>query len=105
MPPNGIGLPRRQAASRRGTRRAGLVRLDEVFAPLFSATPDAAVNCIGDSGGPVFQGPPQSHRGKGGGTVVLGVAHNTDCSTWMAFYRLDTPQARSFLGAFVDLPR
>ena len=102
----GYGIPRADAGpADRGVRRAGSVRLDEVFAPLFSATPDAAVGCIGDSGAPVFRGPPQSHRGQSGVTLVLGVAHNTECSTWMAFYRLDTPAARSFLGAFVDLPR
>jgi len=102
----GYGIPRADASpAERGTRRAGSVRLDEVFAPLFSTTPDAAVGCIGDSGAPIFRGSPQSHRGQRGVTMVLGVAHNTDCSTWMAFYRLDTPQARRFLGAFVELPR
>jgi hypothetical protein len=99
----GYGIPRADAgAAARGTRRVGQVRLDEVFAPLFSTTPDAAVGCIGDSGGPIFRGAPQG--GQAGVTMLLGIAHNTDCRTWMAFYRLDTPQARGFLGAFVDLP-
>jgi len=101
----GYGIPRADASfAERGTRRAGAVRLDEVFAPLFSTTPDPAVGCVGDSGGPIFRGPPKSHRGRRGGTMLLGVAHNSDCSSWMAFYRLDTPQARSFLAAFVNLP-
>lgn len=102
----GYGISRADASpAERGTRRVGSVRLDEVFAPLFSTTPDAAVGCIGDSGGPIFHGPAQSDRGQRGVTMLLGVAHNTDCSTWMAFYRLDTPQARGFLEKFVDLPR
>ena len=101
----GYGIPRADAGfAERGTRRAGSVRLDEVFGPLFSTTPDPTVGCIGDSGGPIFRGPPQSHRGRRGVTMLLGIVQGSDCGTWGTFYRLDTPQARSFLGGFVDLP-
>ena len=41
--------------------------------------------------------------GSRGATMVLGVAHSTDCATFTTFYRVDTPQARTFLGLYVDL--
>ena len=34
---------------------------------------------------------------------VDATVHNIDCATFALVYRLDTPQAQSFLGQFVDL--
>jgi len=101
----GYGIPRADADfGARGTRRAGSVRLGSVFAPVVGTTPAPAVGCIGDSGGPLLIGPEHTKAGQGGATMVLGVAHSADCGTFTTFYRLDTPQARSFLGTYLDLP-
>ena len=101
----GYGIPRADASfGERGTRRAGSVRLGSVFAPVVGTTPDPAAGCVGDSGGPLLFGPPHTGQGKGGATMVLGVAHSADCATFTTFYRVDTPQARAFLGAYLELP-
>ena len=100
----GYGIPRADAGfGARGTRRAGSVRLGAVRATVVATTPDPAVGCIGDSGGPLLLGPPHTGEGQGGATMVLGLAHNADCATFTTFYRVDTPQARAFLGAYLDL--
>jgi hypothetical protein len=101
----GYGIPRADASfAERGTRRAGSVRLGPVFAPVVGTTPAPAVGCVGDSGGPLLLGPPHTEPGRGGATMVLGVAHSADCATFVTFYRVDTPKAREFLGAYLDLP-
>jgi hypothetical protein len=101
----GYGIPRADASfSERGTRRAGTVRLGSVFAPVVGTVPDPAVGCVGDSGGPLLLGPAHTGQGRGSARMVLGVAHSADCATYTTFYRVDTPQARGFLGAYLDLP-
>jgi hypothetical protein len=57
--------------------------------------------CSGDSGGPQFLG--------GGATetatqVSITITGDVFCFATNVDYRLDTPQARAFLGAFVTLP-
>lgn len=42
--------------------------------------------------------------GERGVTMILGLSHFTDCATLNMHYRVDTPQARSFLGQYLDLP-
>ena len=101
----GYGIPRADASfGERGTRRAGSVRLGPVFDPVVGTTPDPAVGCVGDSGGPLLLGPPHTGHGRGSARMVLGVAHSADCATFTTFYRVDTPHARAFLGAYLDLP-
>jgi secreted trypsin-like serine protease len=51
--------------------------------------------CTGDSGGPVFLG---------GVEVAVTVSGDPMCKSTSDDYRLDTPQARAFLGQFVALP-
>ena len=100
----GYGLPRADASwDERGTRRVGSVRLDRVVGPVVATTPDPALICIGDSGGPLFFGPGYADRGQRGVTTILGIAQSADCATFSGFYRVDTPQARAFLSGFVDL--
>jgi hypothetical protein len=57
--------------------------------------------CFGDSGGPHFLG-----AGAGETRIVVSVTVTGDrfCRASDRTYRLDTPQARSFLGRFVSLP-
>jgi len=101
----GYGIARADASlAERGTRRVGEVRLGQLLAPVVVTTPSPAVACTGDSGGPLLLGPADAHRGHRGATMVLGVASATDCATYTTFYRVDTPQARAFLGAYLDLP-
>jgi hypothetical protein len=101
----GYGIPRADASfDERGTRRAGSVRLGPVFDPVVVTSPDPAVGCVGDSGGPLLLGPAHAARGQGGARMVLGVAHSADCATFTTFYRLDTPRARAFLGLYLRLP-
>ena len=101
----GYGIPRADASwSERGTRRAGSVRLDRAVGPVVGTFPDAAISCIGDSGGPLLFGPAHGDRGRRGATMILAIAQSTDCATFSSYYRVDTPGARSFLGAYLDLP-
>lgn len=101
----GYGIPRSDAPwTERGTRRVGAVRLDGVVGPVVGTLPDPAVICTGDSGAPLMLGPGWADRGARGVTTVLGVATTGDCATFSVFYRVDTPRARSFLGAYLDLP-
>jgi hypothetical protein len=101
----GYGIPRGDASfGERGTRRAGSVRLGPVFDPVVGTTPDPTVGCVGDSGGPLLLGPAHTGQGRGSARMVLGVAHSADCATYTTFYRVDTPQARAFLGVYLDLP-
>jgi hypothetical protein len=101
----GYGITRPDADfGERGTRRAGTVRLSAVHETVAVTSPDPAVGCVGDSGGPLLLGPAHAAHGRRGATMVLGVAHSADCATFTTFYRVDTPKARAFLGAYLDLP-
>lgn len=57
--------------------------------------------CYGDSGGPNFLG-----AGRDKTTVIAGITVTGDamCLATNKTYRVDTPAARAFLGAFVTLP-
>ena len=57
--------------------------------------------CYGDSGGPNFLG-----AGKGETTIIAGITITGDwwCRSTNVTYRLDTQDARDFLGQFVTLP-
>jgi hypothetical protein len=98
----GFGIPRPDANfAERGTRRAGSVRIANVFSTVVATSPDNAVGCVGDSGGPLLLGPAHNTQGHGGATMVLGIAHNTDCASFTSFYRLDTTKAHAFLSLFI----
>ena len=101
----GFGLPDAGAPfTERGTRRVGSAELLEVDGPMLFLLPDPSLLCIGDSGGPALLGPAHADRGARGVTMIVGVGESGDCATFGGYYRIDTPQARSFLGRFVDLP-
>jgi len=53
--------------------------------------------CYGDSGGPQFLGDTNTQ-------VSITITGDTVCRATNVDYRLDTPQARAFLGQFVSLP-
>lgn len=63
-----------------------------------AATGDGG-SCFGDSGGPHFLGGVDSNL-----MVSTTVRTDTTCRAVEHTYRLDTPDARSFLGQFVSLP-
>jgi hypothetical protein len=78
-----------------GFRRAAsspVLRVSKSFLNLSTAI---AGPCMGDSGGPQLSG-----------STVLSLTStgSKDCSGKAEGYRLDTPSARAFLGAFVTLP-
>ena len=53
--------------------------------------------CFGDSGGPQFLGSSNLQ-------VSITISGDSVCRSTNLDYRLDTPQARAFLGQFVSLP-
>jgi V8-like Glu-specific endopeptidase len=57
--------------------------------------------CYGDSGGPNFLGAGASETNIVAGTTITG---DTPCRSTNVDYRLDTPNARAFLGRYVTLP-
>ena len=57
--------------------------------------------CNGDSGGPQFLGAGTSETTT---QVSITISGDTLCKAANVDYRLDTPQARAFLGQFVSLP-
>ncbi len=57
--------------------------------------------CYGDSGGPQFLG---SGRTETPTQVSITITGDAVCKATNVDYRLDTPQARAFLGQFVSLP-
>ncbi len=57
--------------------------------------------CYGDSGGPNLVGAGATETPVIAGTTITGDAL---CKATNVTYRLDTPAARAFLGAFVILP-
>jgi V8-like Glu-specific endopeptidase len=57
--------------------------------------------CYGDSGGPNFLGAGATETNIVAGTTITG---DTPCRSTNVDYRLDTPNARAFLGQFVSLP-
>ena len=89
-----------------GTRRMlatqELLSLRDAWA-LFSMNPSTnnGGTCYGDSGGPHFLG-----AGGGESRIVVAVTVTGDrfCRATDQTYRLDTPQARSFLGNYVTVP-
>jgi hypothetical protein len=60
---------------------------------------DNGGTCYGDSGGPNFLGGSDSDL-----LVATTITGDTACRSTNVDYRLDTPDARSFLGRFVNLP-
>lgn len=64
------------------------------------ATGDSGT-CFGDSGGPNFFG-----SGADETKIVAGVTSTGDamCLSTNTTYRVDTPEARAFLGQYVTLP-
>jgi trypsin len=88
----------------RGSRYVGTVKLVNVFDAVFQTLPDPTAICGGDSGGPVFLGSQSNRGGERGVTMILGLSHFTNCATLNMHYRVDTPQARAFLGQYLDLP-
>ena len=65
-----------------------------------NATGDGGT-CFGDSGGPQFlgAGPTETNT-----QVSITISGDSVCRATNLDYRLDTPQARAFLGQFVSLP-
>ena len=57
--------------------------------------------CYGDSGGPNFLGAGSTETNIVAGTTITG---DTPCRSTNVDYRMDTPNARAFLGQFVTLP-
>jgi V8-like Glu-specific endopeptidase len=57
--------------------------------------------CYGDSGGPNFLGAGAGETNIVAGTTITG---DTPCRSTNVDYRLDTPNARAFLGRYVTLP-
>ena len=55
--------------------------------------------CYGDSGGPIFLGDATSNQ-----LVALTSTGDAVCTATSVNYRLDTPEARSFLEDYVELP-
>lgn len=78
------------------TNVKGLTQADILYNQNANATGDGGV-CFGDSGSPQFIA---------GSPMVISVTSGGDgnCRAHNYNYRLDTPQARSFLGQFLDLP-
>lgn len=84
-----------------GERRAGsggFNSLTDVWLKLSGngAHGDAGT-CYGDSGGPQFIGDTMTQ-------VSITITGDAPCKATNVDYRLDTPQARAFLGQFVSLP-
>lgn len=85
-----------------GQRRSAYTRYSSLNgeAVTFSTARNAPSACFGDSGGPNF-------LEVGGDVVLTSVTWwlgNLRCTSWHRAYRLDTPQAQSFLGNFIVLP-
>lgn len=85
-----------------GQRRSAPVPYQSLIgeAVMFSAPHHAPSACFGDSGGPNFL----QVTGQDILTSVTWWIGNTRCESWHRAYRLDIPQARSFLANFVALP-
>jgi hypothetical protein len=62
---------------------------------------DDSNTCYGDSGGPNFLGAGASETNIVAGTTITG---DTPCRSTNVDYRMDTPNARAFLGRYVTLP-
>jgi hypothetical protein len=66
-----------------------------------NASTDNGGTCYGDSGGPNFLGSGANETNIVAGTTITG---DIPCRSTNVDYRLDTPSARAFLGAYVPLP-
>lgn len=95
-----------------GVRRVTTGRLDRVFGAKVVVGPDPGQICASDSGGPGFptalqslDGPVPGHVRAVAALTSFTLANQTAraCETASILYRLDTPQARDFLGRFVFL--
>lgn len=95
--PHSLGL-----GTRRKLATQDLLSVQHAWAN-FSMNPSSGSGgtCFGDSGGPHFLGAGTSET-----RIVLAVTVTGDrfCRATDKAYRVDTPQARSFLGQFVPLP-
>jgi hypothetical protein len=101
----GYGIVRPDASwSDRGTRMFGQVRLAEKWAGVFGTSPAGSAVCFGDSGGPLLHGAKAHAASRQKARMILGISLNGDCAGWSMHYRLDTPQARAFLGQYLELP-
>ena len=78
------------------TNIKGLTKANILYNQYANATGDGGA-CFGDSGSPQFVA---------GSWMIISVTSGGDvnCRAHNYNYRLDTPQARSFLGQFLDLP-
>jgi hypothetical protein len=85
-----------------GQRRSAVVPYQSLIgeAVMFSAPHLAPSACFGDSGGPNFL----NVNGQEVLTSVTWWLGNVRCTSLYRAYRLDIPQARSFLANFVALP-
>lgn len=78
-----------------GIKREGAMRVRSVKDVSFESTPDPAMTCIGDSGGPVFL------EGTAGAPALVAVTSSGDvpCKEFARNYRIDS--VRPFIDAFV----
>jgi hypothetical protein len=78
-----------------GLRRAAESPLKDVDRALVTLSTREAGPCLGDSGGPQLFGDT---------VLAVTVGGSKDCSGKAEGYRLDTAEARDFLGRFISLP-
>lgn len=81
----GFGLVTLSQGVPDGIKRQGAMKLDQVNALNFRATPDAALTCAGDSGGPVFMTVAGVEE-----LVGLTVSGDPPCSVFATNTRVDT---------------
>jgi hypothetical protein len=95
-----------------GVRRYTTGRLDTVYPAKITVAPAPGQICAGDSGGPGFPAvidalelpvPPYVHSISAIVSFTVVTDTTLPCETASILYRLDTPQAREFLGEFVTL--
>jgi hypothetical protein len=87
-----------------GRREYATTALTEIFPDhlqLSSQNPPRGGACLGDSGGPNFLGAGSAETNVIAATTLAG---SEICGLWYEAYRLDTQEARSFLGNYVVLP-
>ena len=99
---NGPGGPTSAFLSQRWTSAGQFSSLQDVWLRISQnpATGNGGT-CNGDSGGPQFLGAGAAETST---QVSITITGDTFCKSTNVDYRLDTPQARAFLGQFVTLP-